>query len=163
PKPVIIPPATGDHSDAACSDGHNGASRGPTLPNADSRPATNNAAAIAANQGGNTPANVNRGALRAYQVPIPDVRANNKAPSNAPTIAPSNSIDTWDPTGSAVLSCICANGQAFASARSARTKESAATHLTARVSQRPFVHPSTPSTIAAKPASRKTMPALIFT
>src|SRR6266513_2923244 len=131
PKPVIIPPATGDHGDAACSDGHNGVSRSPRLPSADSIPATNSAAAIAATQGGNAPASASRGALRAYQAPMPDVRPNNKAPSNAPTIAPSRSIDTWDPTGSAVLSCICTNGQAFASAESARTNESAATHLTA--------------------------------
>src|SRR2546423_1223464 len=94
PMPVRIPPATGDHSDAADSDGHNGVSRGPRLLNADSMPATNVAAATAAIQGGNTPANAKRGALRAYQAPMPQVRPKSNAPSNAPTTAPSNSIDT---------------------------------------------------------------------
>src|SRR4051812_4217367 len=141
PSPVITPPRTGDHNDAADSDGHNGASRGPMLVNTASSPATKSAAATAAAQGGSTPASGWRCAFRAYHAPIPDVTPNSSAAIKAPTSAPSSNIDTCDETGSAVPSCIRTSGQALASAMSASTNESAATILTARVSQRPLVQP----------------------
>src|SRR5438876_890188 len=127
--PPMIAPTSGDHADASCSGGHSGASRGHRPDRAASRPATNSAAALAASHGGQRVASTERGALRAYQAPIPAVKPNSNAPNNAPTTALIASMSTCDSTGSAVANCIDCCGQELASASNARTNVIAATAL----------------------------------
>src|SRR5262245_5231744 len=91
-NPLNPAPASGDHSAAPASDGHSGALRPPSAESAASSPDTNSPAAIAASQGGSGPATRARGAVRAYQAPMPEVSPNSMAASRPPTPEPIASI-----------------------------------------------------------------------